>query len=169
MSQGAITPREPRKNAVIVSPVSRVCVVGSSIQAASTLTVRPQVSSLRCRAQLWARVSPGYPVYTDAYSACAGSCAVPSRHPLRARYPHCLQLELYSRGLCGRAETGAVLSTSHPAPYRLGHLDDQRRWKSATVGGHQSAASASLRDPGGEGRVRHPGQAGAPLPRSVAA
>jgi hypothetical protein len=166
MSQGAITPREPRKNAVIVSPVSRVCVVGSSIQAASTLTVRPQVSSLRCRAQLWARVSPGYPTLTPTLHVQAG---VPSRHPLRARYPHCLQLELYSRGMCGRAETGAVLSTSHPAPYRQGHLDDQRRWKSATVGGHQSAASASLRDPGGEGRVRHPGQAGGPLPRSVAA
>jgi hypothetical protein len=65
-------PPPPRVNAVIVSPVSRACVVGSSIQAASTLTVRPQVSSLRCRAQLWARVSPGY---TDAYSACAGRCA----------------------------------------------------------------------------------------------
>eukprot|EP00964_Phaeocystis_antarctica_P109131 scaffold73619_cov75-Phaeocystis_antarctica.AAC.4 len=53
--------------------------------------------------------------------------------------------------MCGRDETGAALSTSHPAPYRQGRLDDQRQWKSATVGRHQSAAAASARDPGGEG------------------
>ena len=108
-----------------VSYRARVCVcvcarVGSRAPSKhSHCTPSCIVTTLPC-AKLWARVSP-----RAQHCVRAG---VPSRHPLRARYPHCLQLEPCSRGMCGRVATGAALSTSHPAPYRQGRLDDQRRW-----------------------------------------